>query len=93
MAIVVGIKATVPVSDFGHSSATYMIKVKIDGSKHESQNPAAQLEEGEFIESFWVPLNDLYAQCRKLEAEGFAIDGKVGSLAEGIEMSKMSRTW
>ena len=54
-----------------------------------NQNPQSQLEEGEFIECFWAPLKELYAECRRLEAEGFAIDGKVGAFAEGIEMSKL----
>lgn len=67
-----------------------MIHVKIDPDRPENQNPVTQLEEGEFIECFWVPLKNLHADCRKLQAEGFAIDGKVGAFAEGIEITK---TW
>lgn len=66
-----------------------MIRVKIDPDTPENQNPAAQLEEGEFIQSFWVPLKDLYETCGRLQAEGFAIDGKVGAFAEGIEATKV----
>ncbi|KAI0172490.1 ADP-ribose pyrophosphatase [Hypoxylon sp. FL1284] len=70
------------------SSTTFLIHLRIDPSKGENQNPKPQLEEGEFIECFWVPLGSLYDECRKLEAQGFAIDGKVGVFAEGLEMSK-----
>ena len=68
-----------------------MIHVIVDTSKPENKIPKAQLEEGEFIECFTVPLRDLYAQCRKLEAEGFAIDARVGTLGEGIEFGKRFR--
>ncbi|KAH8821436.1 MutT/nudix family protein [Xylogone sp. PMI_703] len=70
-------------------SSSFMIHVKVDMDKAENQNPKPQLEDGEFIESFTVPLKDLYNECRKLHSEGFAIDGKVGSVAEGLEMAKL----
>ncbi|RFU29727.1 hypothetical protein B7463_g6608, partial [Scytalidium lignicola] len=70
-------------------SSSFMIHVKVDMEKSENQNPKPQLEDGEFIECFTVPLKDLYSECRKLYSEGFAIDGKVGSIAEGLEMSKL----
>lgn len=65
-----------------------MIRVKIDPERAENQTPEAQLEEGEFIQSFWVPLDHVYEKLKSLQAEGFAIDGKVGSFAEGIEATK-----
>ncbi|KAI2634799.1 ADP-ribose pyrophosphatase [Hypomontagnella submonticulosa] len=71
------------------SSCTFLIHLKVDPNREENMNPKPQLEDGEFIECFWVPLNNLYAECRKLEAQGFAIDGKVGVFAEGLEMSKI----
>ena len=46
------------------------------------------LEENEFIETFSVPLKDLWDECRKFEAEGYAIDARVGTLAEGVECAK-----
>lgn len=46
------------------------------------------LEENEFIECFTVPLKDLYTECRRLEKEGYAIDARVGTLAEGFELVK-----
>ncbi|KAI0476002.1 putative ADP-ribose pyrophosphatase [Xylariaceae sp. FL0804] len=71
------------------SSTTLMVNLKVDPDREENKNPKPELEDGEFIEPFWVPFKDLYDECRRLEAEGFAIDGKVGVFAEGIEVTKM----
>ena len=65
-----------------------MVHVSVDMSKPENQKPEPELEENEFIECFSVPLKDLYAECRRLEKEGCAIDARVGTLAEGIELAR-----
>lgn len=65
-----------------------MVHVTIDTSLPENQNPVPQLEEGEFIEVFTTPLTSLWDECKKLEAEGYAIDARVATLAEGIELAK-----
>lgn len=62
--------------------------VSVDMSSPDNQNPKAELEDNEFIECFTVPLKDFYAECRRLEKEGYAIDARVGTLAEGIELAK-----
>lgn len=72
-----------------YSGASLMVHVKIDMDKPDNKNPKPRLEEGEFIECFSVPLKELYAECAKLEAQGFAIDGKVGAFAEGIEAASI----
>ena len=66
-----------------------MVRLSIDMTMPENQDPKTELEEDEFIETFSVPLTDLYAQCRSLESQGFAIDARVGTLAEGIELAKL----
>ncbi|TGJ78900.1 hypothetical protein E0Z10_g9863 [Xylaria hypoxylon] len=71
------------------SSTTFMIQIKIDAEKEENKNPKPQLEDGEFIECFWVPFKNLYEECRRLETQGFAIDGKLGAFAEGLEATKI----
>ncbi|TRX88501.1 hypothetical protein FHL15_010616 [Xylaria flabelliformis] len=71
------------------SSTTFMIQLKVDATKAENQTPKPKLEDGEFIECFWVPFKDLYEECRRLEAKGFAIDGKLGAFAEGLEAAKI----
>lgn len=68
-----------------------MVHVEVDMSLPENQDPKPQLEENEFIEVFRVPLAKLYEECKRLEGEGFAIDARVGTLAEGIELAKQFR--
>ncbi|KAI0173597.1 MutT/nudix family protein [Hypoxylon sp. FL1284] len=65
-----------------------MVHVNVDMSLPENQNLEPQLEEDEFIEVFLVPLTNLYAECKKFEAQGYAIDARVGTFAEGIECAK-----
>ena len=56
-------------------------------SKPENINPKPALEDGEFIETFDVELAKLGEECRKLEKEGYVIDARVGTLAEGVELA------
>ena len=65
-----------------------MVHVTVDMSLPENQNLQPELEENEFIEVFSTPLKDLYAECKKFEEEGYAIDARVGTLAEGIEVAR-----
>lgn len=68
-----------------------MVHVTIDMSLPENQDLKPELEENEFIEVFYVPLANLWEECKRLEAEGCAIDARVGTLAEGIELAKKFR--
>ncbi|KAI6781916.1 ADP-ribose pyrophosphatase-like protein [Emericellopsis cladophorae] len=61
-----------------------MVHVSIDMSLPENKDPKPQLEESEFIDVFTAPLDNLWEECKRLEAEGCAIDARVASLAEGI---------
>ncbi|KAF7593251.1 hypothetical protein BBP40_011792 [Aspergillus hancockii] len=65
-----------------------MVHVRVDMSLPENQNPKPQLEDNEFIECFTVSLASLFEEMKKLEAEGYAIDARVGTIAEGIELAK-----
>ncbi|KAL4888784.1 NUDIX hydrolase domain-like protein [Aspergillus ambiguus] len=65
-----------------------MVHVQVDMSLPENQNPKPQLEDNEFIECFTVPLSTLFEEMKKLESEGYAIDARVGTIAEGIELAK-----
>ena len=68
-----------------------MVHVKIDMSLEEnrSENLKPQLEENEFIEVFSVKLSKLWSECKKLEGEGYAIDARVGTMAEGLELARV----
>jgi len=57
-------------------------------SLSENQNPKPQLEDDEYIEVFHVPLSNLWQECKTLEAAGYAIDARVATFAEGIEIAK-----
>ncbi|CZS98071.1 related to YSA1 sugar-nucleotide hydrolase [Rhynchosporium graminicola] len=65
-----------------------MVHVTVDMANPENKNPLPELEGGEFIECFTVPLKELYAECEKLEKEGYAIDARVATLAGGIEIAR-----
>ncbi|KAI9929929.1 hypothetical protein MW887_011739 [Aspergillus wentii] len=65
-----------------------MVHVRVDMSLPENQNPKPQLEDNEFIECFTLPLASLFDEMKKLESEGYAIDARVGTIAEGIEIAK-----
>ncbi|RDW66704.1 hypothetical protein BP5796_09453 [Coleophoma crateriformis] len=65
-----------------------MVHVTIDMSDPANQDLKPELEENEFIEVFTVKLADLWEECAKLEKEGYAIDARIGTLAEGIEIAK-----
>jgi ADP-ribose pyrophosphatase len=65
-----------------------MIHVTVDLSRSENKNPQPELEENEFIETFSVPLSKLWDECIQFEQEGYVIDARVGTLAEGIELAK-----
>lgn len=65
-----------------------MVHVNVDMSLPENRNLKPELEENEFIEVFSTPLKNLYAECKRFESEGYAIDARVGTLAEGIEVAR-----
>lgn len=78
-----------PATDPGFCNTNLnLVHVTVDMSLPENTNPKPQLEENEFIEVFSTPLRELYAGCKKWEAEGYAIDARVGTLAEGIELGR-----
>ena len=64
-----------------------MVHVNVDMEDPRNQDLTPELEENEFIEVFSIPLRDLYAECKELEKQGYAIDARVGTLAEGMEIA------
>jgi ADP-ribose pyrophosphatase len=76
---------------FGNNTLQ-IVYLDIDGSDPSNQdaNRLSNLEEGELVQEVCtVPLSDLFETCRRFAYdEGYAIDARVGTLAEGMEMAK-----
>ena len=68
-----------------------MVHVEIDMELEENKNLKPQLEDSEFIEVFTVEMGKLWEECKRLEKEGYAIDARVGNLAEGIAVAQKMR--
>ncbi|TVY60836.1 ADP-ribose pyrophosphatase [Lachnellula suecica] len=67
---------------------TRMVHVTVDMANPANQVLKPELEENEFIEVFTLPLKDMWKGIAKLEKEGYGIDARVGTLAEGIEIAQ-----
>ncbi|KIW16886.1 hypothetical protein PV08_04076 [Exophiala spinifera] len=69
---------------------TKMIVVEVDMSDPRNQegNLEPDLEEGEYIETFSLPLDNMWNELGELEKQGYAIDARVGTLAQGMEMAR-----
>jgi ADP-ribose pyrophosphatase len=67
---------------------TQMLFVHVDMTDPRNQDPKPELEENEFIETFTVPLEKLWDELARLDREGFGIDARVGTLAQGWEMAR-----
>ena len=65
-----------------------MVHVSVDMSKAENKAPKPELEDSEFIEVFTVRLTELFGECKKLDKQGYAIDARVATLAEGIDLAR-----
>ena len=68
-----------------------MVHIRVDMSLAANKDPQPELEENEFIECFTVPVATLFEETKKLEEQGYAIDARIGTLAEGIELAKRFR--
>ena len=67
---------------------TKMLFVDVDMSDVRNQNPVPELEENEYIETFTLPLRHLWDELMELDRQGFGIDARVATLAQGMEMAK-----
>ena len=71
---------------------TKMMFVEVDMSDERNQNPNPELEENEYIETFTLPLDTLWTDLAELDKQGFGIDARVATLAQGMEMAKKWRS-
>ncbi|KAK3497673.1 NUDIX hydrolase domain-like protein [Neurospora hispaniola] len=65
-----------------------LVEVSVDMSLPENQNLKPELEENEFIEVFHVKLDDLWDECVRWEAQGYALDARLASFAKGIQIAQ-----
>ena len=67
---------------------TKMMFVEVDMADPRNQNPVPELEENEYIETFTLPLGNLWNELAELDKQGYGIDARVATLAQGMEMAK-----
>lgn len=60
----------------------------VDVNDVRNQKPLPQLEDGEFIETFKVPLANLASELGRLEGEGYILEARLASFVMGIEIAK-----
>jgi ADP-ribose pyrophosphatase len=60
----------------------------VDMEDERNKKPKPELEEGEIIETFKVPLANLHEELEKLEKEGYALDARFASFALGLVAAK-----
>jgi ADP-ribose pyrophosphatase len=65
-----------------------MVFCDVDMDDERNKNPKPELDEGETIETFKVPLANLYEELKKLEEKGFALDARLASFALGLMAAK-----
>lgn len=78
------------VSDPGLTNANMALAyVDVDLTEAKNKNPVAQLEEGEFIDTFTVPVGNLLKELHRLaQDEGCVIDARLYHFAAGIDLAK-----
>lgn len=77
-------------SDPGLTNANMvLVWLDVDLTDEKNQNPVPQLEEGEFIETFTLPVKGLVHSLQKLmETEGCTVDARLFHLAVGLSMNE-----
>lgn len=65
-----------------------LVTVAVDLADPRNQNPVPQLEDGEFIETFTVPLKSFPEELRHLASEGYKLDARLQNVADGIELAR-----
>lgn len=77
-------------SDPGLTNANMaLVTMEIDGDDEQNIHPKAQLEDGEFIEVFTLPLKGLLENLAKVcQSEGAVVDSRLYHLAEGLQLAE-----
>ncbi|KAK6205603.1 NUDIX hydrolase domain-like protein [Scheffersomyces amazonensis] len=77
-------------SDPGLTNANMVLAyVDVDLNDPRNQNPTPQLEDGEFIETITLPLNNLLGSLQDImDKEGCTIDARLYHFAVGLDLAK-----
>ena len=65
-----------------------LVVCDVDMNDERNKNPEKELEDGEVIETFKVPLSSLHDELKKLEEQGYALDARLASFALGLVAAK-----
>ncbi|KAK9380830.1 NUDIX hydrolase domain-like protein [Kockiozyma suomiensis] len=65
-----------------------LVQVSIDLNDERNKTPKQQLEDGEFIENFTVPLKEFPERLEALAKEGYVLDARLMNIAEGILVAR-----
>ncbi|CCH46621.1 ADP-sugar pyrophosphatase [Wickerhamomyces ciferrii] len=68
-----------------------LVTTSVDLNDERNKNPQPELEDGEFIETFSVPIKNFDEQLKKLHDQGYKIDSRVQNIAEGIKIAQQFR--
>ncbi|ODV79364.1 uncharacterized protein CANTADRAFT_90452 [Suhomyces tanzawaensis NRRL Y-17324] len=83
-------QSIVTYSDPGLTNANMVLAyVDVDLSDVHNKLPQPQLEDGEFIETFTLPLNNLLAELEAvIQREGCTVDARLYHFAVGLDLAK-----
>ncbi|CUM66971.1 uncharacterized protein PRCAT00004658001 [Priceomyces carsonii] len=83
-------QSTLMFNDPGLSNANMVVAfVDVDLKDHANIDPKPELEEGEFIETFSLPLDNLLEELEDLlKKEGCVVDARLYHLAIGLDVAK-----
>jgi ADP-ribose pyrophosphatase len=65
-----------------------IVHVHVDMNDPRNQNPQPQLEDGEFIECFSVPVQELPERLEELAKLGYRLDARIQNIADGIQIAR-----
>ncbi|KAI5952705.1 YSA1 [Candida jiufengensis] len=83
-------QSVITYSDPGLTNANMVLAyVNVDLTKEENQNPKPQLEDGEFIITFSLPLDNLLEEIEKMcKEEKCTVDARLYHFAMGLKLAK-----
>lgn len=83
-------KGPVAFNDPGFTNTNLsLVTIEVDMTASENRNPQTNLEDGEFIECFKVPLKNFADEMAALDKQGYKLDARVQNVAQGIQLAQI----